>query len=203
MEETQNDEAEVRPRPRRCERSPPVTPAREARDKAPEVERAPAWAEKFFNLQKVSERRLEEFELSMKRATNQKPMVEDPQASYILTKKLYQEQFSFNQSISQTLVEARSLLNDLNDSVQELLQEGMGMIKTRNKLSVINDKYGYETGQAYAKDPLADNSKDEQKIKKARQKAPHVKEEKKRQQKRMKSSSSGSIRKSFLGHGQF
>ena len=103
--ETQNDKAEVRLRPRCRERSPPVTPARDARDEAPEVERASAWEEKFSNLQQVSERRLEELELSMKRATNQKPMVEDPQASYIFAKKLYQEQFSFNQSISQKLVE--------------------------------------------------------------------------------------------------
>ena len=44
-----------------------------------------------------------------------------------------------------------SLLDDSNDSVQELLQEGMGMIKTRNKLLVINDKYGYETGQVESK----------------------------------------------------
>ena len=88
----------------------------------------------------------------MKRATNQKPMVENLQVSYNFIKKLYQEQFFFNQSISQKLVEACSLLDNSNDSVQELLQEGMGMIKTRNKLSAINDKYGYETGQAYAKE---------------------------------------------------
>ena len=96
---------------------PPITLAREARDEAPEVERAPAWAEEFFNLQQVSERHLEELELSMKRETNQKPMVGDPQASYIFTKKLYQEQFSFNRSIAQKLVEACSSLDDSNDSV--------------------------------------------------------------------------------------
>ena len=102
LEETPNVEAEVRPWPRRRDRSPPVTPVSEAREEAPGVERAPAWAEKFFNLQQVSEKRLEELELSLKRA-NQKPMVEDPQASYTFTKKLYQEQFSFNQSIAQKL----------------------------------------------------------------------------------------------------
>ena len=174
LEETQNDEAEVRPRPRWRERSPPVTRTREARD---EVERAPAWADKCFNLKQVSERRLEELELSMKRATNKKPMVEDPQASCIFTKKLYQEQFSFHHSIAQKLVEACSLLDDSNVSVQELLQKDMGMIKTRNTLSVINDKYGYETGQAYAKDPLEENSEDERKIKRARKEVLHVKEQ--------------------------
>ena len=44
-----------------------------------------------------------------------------------------------------------SLLDDLNDSVQNLLHEGMDMIKTRNKLSVINDIHDYKTGQTYAK----------------------------------------------------
>ena len=99
----------------------------------------------------MSEKRLEELELSLKRA-NQKPMVEDPQASYTFT-KLYQEQFSFNQSIAQKLAEACGLSEDLNVIVQELLDQGISMIKSRNKLLVINDKYGYETGQAYAKDP--------------------------------------------------
>ena len=67
LEETQKDKAEGRHRPGRRERSPQVTLAREARDEAPEVERAPAWAEKFFSLQQVSERCLEELELSLKR----------------------------------------------------------------------------------------------------------------------------------------
>ena len=98
LEETLN-EAEVRPRPRWHERSPPVTPISEAKEEAPGVERAPAWAEKFFNLQQVSEKCLEELELSLKRA-NHKPMVEDPQASYTFMKKLYQEQFSLYQSIA-------------------------------------------------------------------------------------------------------
>ena len=88
--------------------------------------------EKFFNLQQVSEKHLEELELSLKKA-NQKPMVEVPQASYTFTKKLYQEQFSFNQSISQKLAEACGLLEDLNVSVQELLHQGMNMTKLRNK----------------------------------------------------------------------
>ena len=65
-------------------------------------------------------------------------------------------------------MEAYSLLDDLNDSVQKLLHEGMDMIKTRNKLSVINDIYDYKTGQTYAKGLLAENSKDKQKIKKPR-----------------------------------
>ena len=166
------------------------------------MERAPAWAEKFFNLQQVSEKHLEELELSLKTA-NQTPMVEDPQASYTFTKKLYQEQFSFNQSIAQKLAEACDLLDDSNVSVQELLHEGMDMIKSRNKLLVINDRCVYETRQAYAKDPLAEDSDDARNIKKARKEALHVEDEKKRQQKRTKSSSSGSIRKPFLRHGQF
>ena len=40
LEKTLNDEAEVRPRPRRRERSSPVTPVSAAREEAPGVERA-------------------------------------------------------------------------------------------------------------------------------------------------------------------
>ena len=58
------------------------------------------------------------------------------------------------------LTEACGLLDDSNVSVQELLPEGMNMIKLRNKFFVINDRYGYETRQAYAKDPLVEDSDD-------------------------------------------
>ena len=44
-----------------------------------------------------------------------------PLSDLHLHKKFYQEQFSFNQSISQKLVEAYTLLDDSNYSVQELI----------------------------------------------------------------------------------
>ena len=58
-------------------------------------------------------------------------------------------------------------------------EEGIELIKQRNKLLVISDKYGWETGVAYMLDPIAEDSDDERRIKKAQKEAKLLKEERK------------------------
>ena len=58
---------------------------------------------------------------------------------------------------------------------------GTELTKQRNKVLVISNKYGWETGVAYTLDPIAENSDDEWRIKKARKEAKLLKEEKKKQ----------------------
>ena len=47
-----------------------------------------------------------------------------------------------------------------------------------NKILTVTDCYGWETAQAYLADPIASNSEDEKKLKKARKEAKANKEEK-------------------------
>ena len=61
------------------------------------------------------------------------------------------------------------------------LEEGIELIKQKNKVLVISDKYGRETGVAYTLDPISENSDDERRIKKAQKEAKLLKEEKKKQ----------------------
>ena len=57
---------------------------------------------------------------------------------------------------------------DTSEDRSSLLEEGIiELIKQRNKLLVISDKYGWETGVAYMLDPIAEDSDDERRIKKA------------------------------------
>ena len=59
---------------------------KEVRNESPETESTPSWVEKFYNLQKQSEKCLEQLELPMKRAVPQKLTVEILEVSYKFTK---------------------------------------------------------------------------------------------------------------------
>ena len=61
-----------------------------------------------------------------------------------------------------------------------LLKEGMAKINERNKILTVTDCYGWETAQAYLADPIASDSEDEKKLKKARKEAKANKEERRR-----------------------
>ena len=56
----------------------------------------------------------------------------------------------------------------------------MAKINERNKILTVTDCYGWETAQAYLADPIASDSEDEKKLKKARKEAKANKEEKRR-----------------------
>ena len=67
----------------------------------------------------------------------------------------------------------------ITEDVEErntLLNEGMELITQRNK--VLTDKYGWETAMCYGTDPVASDSEDEKRIKRARKEAKVAREEK-------------------------
>ena len=98
---------------------------------------------------------------------------------HVFTKKSYQIQSEFNNSVLKRLKDA--LEADTSEDCSSLLEEGTELIKQRNKSLVISDKYGWETGVAYMLDPIAEDSDDERRIKKARKEAKLLKEENKKQ----------------------
>ena len=95
---------------------------------------------------------------------------------YKFTKKLYQEQYDFDMSLYRTLENAVQI-EDKEERDAHLLT-GIGLIEKRNKILMLSDKHGWECAEAYSLNPLADNSDDEKKIKKALKEAKSVKEEK-------------------------
>ena len=66
--------------------------------------------------------------------------------AHVFTKKSYQVQSEFNNSVLKKLKDA--LEADTSEDLSSLLEEGIELIKQRNKLLVISDKYGWETGVA-------------------------------------------------------
>ena len=96
-----------------------------------------------------SEKHLEELELFVKNRgqskAKDKVVLEEAPAKpeHVFTKKSYQIQSEFNNSVLKKLKDA--LEADTSEDRSSLLEEGIELIKQRNKLLVISDKYGWET----------------------------------------------------------
>ena len=74
-------------------------------------------------------------------------------------------------------LEEASVTEDFEDR-NSILKEGMDLLSQRNKVLILSDKYGWETAAAYGTDPVASDSEDEKKIKRACKEAKAIKDEK-------------------------
>ena len=97
------------------------------------------------------------------------------------------EQFSFNTKIYDHLSSALECLGDDSPAANEL-SAGMVLLDVRNKQLKIADKHGWLTAEAYQRDPIADDSGDEKRLKQALKEGRRVKEEKAKANKAKKSS---------------
>ena len=136
------------------------------------VEQAPQWAKYMIAFQQQSEQRLQNLESAVKKAGSTYVSPNQDKSVYKFTKKLHQEQHHFNMSLYRT-VENAIQIEDKEERDGHLLT-GIGIIEKRNKILMLSDKHGWECAEAYSRNPLADNSDDEKKIKEALKEAESV-----------------------------
>ena len=94
-------------------------------------------------------------------------------------KKIYADQFEFNVKIAGILRKAFSSSVELDKDLH--LNRGIELITRRNKLLVLADMHGWEVVEAYTADPLADDSADEKKIRKAKKEGKLLRDQKQKQ----------------------
>ena len=81
-------------------------------------------------------------------------------------KKLYEEQHDFNLKVLQHLQNVALFDSSVgNDEIEA----GMSLIKGRNNFLVLADSFGWDVALCYAKEPLAEDSEDKQKIIRAKE----------------------------------
>ena len=114
----------------------------------------------------------------LRKANKSKDPEEDTKPEYKFSKRWNEEQFEFNKSIYNKL-EQETEESDETERVGPL-KEGMAKINERNKILTVTGCYGWETAQAYLADPIASDSEDEKKLKKAKEEAKANKEEKRK-----------------------
>ena len=140
------------------------------------VEQAPQWAKYMIAFQQQSEQRLQNLESAVKKAGSTYVSPNQDKMVYKFTKMFYQDQYDFNMSLHRTLENAVQI-EDKEERDAHMLA-GIELIEKRNKILMLSGKHGWECAEAYSRNPLADNSDDEKKIKKALKEAKSVKEEK-------------------------
>lgn len=88
------------------------------------------------------------------------------------------KQYKVNQNVLDKISEARNASDD--DERSNLLLEGEKLLLERNKHICLADKYGWDTVECYTAEPLASDSSDEKRIKKAIKETKQLREEKRK-----------------------
>ena len=145
---------------------------------ASEEERVPAWAQKLLDAQKESEERLKSLENEVKetgkRASRKRERSPVPEFKY----KRNKIQFDINKSVMEKIENALEMSDD--EERRATLNEGKDILVQRNKHIKLAEKYGWETVDCYVEEPLASDSDDEKKIRRAIKESKAMKEEKRK-----------------------
>ena len=126
-------------------------------------ENTPEWVKSLLLAQKASDVRLEKLEKVVKHLGQKSS--DDSLSSHKFEKKLYEEQHDFNLKVLRHLQSVASLDSSVG---KDQIEAGMSLIKERNTFLVSADSFGWNVVLRYAKDPLAEDSGDERKIRRAK-----------------------------------
>ena len=125
----------------------------------------PEWARFLVQAQQASDEWLFMLESELKRSSEEYNVI-TAKPKHKFNKKIYADQYKFNVKISAILRKALLSRDELDKHTH--INEGIELINKRNKLLVLVDAHGWEVVEAYTTDPLADDSTDEKKIRKAK-----------------------------------
>ena len=135
----------------------------------------PEWAKFLVQAQQASDERLFMLESEVKRSSEEYNVISS-KPKHKFNKKIYGDQYELNVKISAILRKALSSRDELDK--QTHINEGIELINKRNKLLVLADAHGWEVAEAYNADPLADDSADEKKIRKAKKEGEILRDQK-------------------------
>lgn len=141
------------------------------------AEEPPAWAKELLQQQKQYAKELTKMKNDLdaaKRAKPDKPSEPELEFKFEGNKK----QYKLNRNVLKKISSAKDTSDDEERS--NLLQEGEALLTERNKHIRLADKYGWDTVECYTAEPLASDSGDEKRIKKAVKESKQFREDKKK-----------------------
>ena len=126
----------------------------------------PEWARFLVQAQQASDEWLFMLESELKRSSEEYNVITAKPKHKFNKFNIYADQYEFNVKISAILHKALSSRDELDKHTH--INEGIELINKRNNLLVLADVHGWEVAEAYTADPLANDSADEEKIRKAK-----------------------------------
>ena len=139
-------------------------------------ENLPQWAKFWIDSHQNAEERLFSLENEVRKKNETYSRPSGKLESFKFEKKVYSEQYEFNQKVAEQL-KAALYTNDPY-STERQLNEGIALINKRNKKLMLADRYGWDTAVAYQANPLASDSEEERRIKRAVKEAKSLQDEK-------------------------
>ena len=109
-----------------------------------------------------------------KRSKQEKPNESEPEFKFEGNKK----QYKLTGNVLDKIGSAMTTGDD--EERNNLLQEGEALLVERNKHICLDDKYGWDTVECYTAEPLASDSGDKNRIKKAIKESKQLREEKRK-----------------------
>ena len=143
----------------------------------------PAWAKEILGNQQKNAEELQRLQCELaksKSAIVTAPKVAEPTFRYQGNKKQYEVNKSVLEHVERALAS-----RDVDEITQEL-NEGKRILEERNKHILLAEKYGWDMVHCYTAEPLASDSEDEKRIRKAIKEGKHLKGEKKAEALRFK-----------------
>ena len=141
------------------------------------AEDPPSWAKELLQQQKEYGKELKRIKSeldSAKRSKHEKPGDKEPEFKFEGNKK----QYKLNKDVLGRISSAMDTSDD--EERKNLLLEGESLLLERNKHICLADKYGWDTVECYTAEPLANDSGDEKRIKKAIKESKQLREEKRK-----------------------
>ena len=152
-------------------------------------ETVPHWAQELLALNKETDRRLrtleDEVKATGKRVSRKRDRSPVPEFKY----KRNRTQYEFNNRVLNTIETALEASDD--EDRTQALTEGKNLICERNKHIKLAKKFGWEMVECYIDEPLASDSDDEKRIRRAVKEGKALKEEKRKALKLSKPTSLG------------
>ena len=127
-------------------------------------ESVPRWAQQLLDAQKESDERLKTLESEIRATSKQiKKRKHSPTPEFKF--KRNKIQYDLNKSVLDKIENALELSDDEQRCL--VLNEGKELLVERNKHIKLAEKYGWETVDCYIEEPLASDSEDDKKIRRA------------------------------------
>jgi hypothetical protein len=138
----------------------------------------PNWAKQLLDAQKESDQRLQtpETEIKAKGKQTSKKREHSPMPEFKF--KRNKIQYDLNKSVLEKIGTALDVSDD--EERGAALNEGKELLVQRNKHIKLAEKYGWETVDCYIEEPLASDSDDDKKIRRAIKESKALKDEKRK-----------------------
>ena len=148
-----------------------------SRSRSPSPVQPPEWAKQLLQQQQANAtelRRLQSELASSSTKVSKKQRAPDPEFRFAGNKK----QYELNRDVVEKIDEALESVDA--DERSAKLNEGKDLLTERNKHILLAEKYGWDTVACYTAEPLATDSDEEKRIRKAVKESKQMRDEKKR-----------------------